>query len=91
VICAQDAANRDPSAFANPNDLDVRRDARGHLAFGHGVHQCIGAALARIELQVAYETLLRRLPNLALAVPLEEIDFKHEAAVYGLRAMPVTW
>ena len=91
VICAQDAANRDPSAFANPNDLDVRRDARGHLAFGHGVHQCIGAALARIELQVAYETLLRRLPNLALAVPLEEIEFKHEAAVYGLRAMPVTW
>jgi cytochrome P450 len=91
VICAQDAADRDPAAFDNPNDLDVRREARHHLAFGHGVHQCIGAALARIELQIAYETILRRMPDIHLAVPLEEIEFKHEAAVYGLKAMPVTW
>ena len=91
VIAAQDCANRDPAVFTCPNDLDVRREARHHLAFGHGVHQCIGAALARIELQVAYETILRRLPTLRVAASLEELEFKHDAAVYGIRALPVTW
>jgi cytochrome P450 len=91
VIAAQDTANRDPRLFVAPDKLDVTREARHHLAFGHGVHQCIGAALARIELQVAYETILRRLPDITLAVPVESIEFKHEAAVYGLREMPVTW
>jgi cytochrome P450 len=91
VIAAQDSANRDPQVFADPNVLDVRREARNHLAFGHGVHQCLGAALARIELQEAYGSVLRRLPDIRLAVPLDEIDFKHEAAVYGVRSMPVAW
>lgn len=91
VIAAQDSANRDPAVFSDPDVLDVRREARHHLAFGHGVHQCIGAALARIELQVAYATVLRRMPNLALAVPLAEIAFKHDNAVYGINALPVVW
>ena len=91
VIAAQDAADRDASVFEDPNTLDVRREARNHLAFGHGVHQCLGAALARIELQVSYETVLRRLPDIRLAVGLDEIEFKHEASVYGIRNMPVVW
>jgi cytochrome P450 len=91
VIAAQDSANRDPAVFRDPNVLDVRREARHHLAFGHGVHQCIGAALARIELQVAYSTVIRRMPDLALAVPVEEITFKHDNAVYGISSLPVVW
>jgi len=92
VIAAQDAANRDPAMFEHPNELDIRRaNARHHLAFGFGPHQCLGAALARIELQVAFETLLRRVPTIRLALPLEEIRFKHDAAVYGVYELPVTW
>lgn len=92
VIAAQDAANRDPAMFERPNELDIRRpNARHHLAFGFGPHQCLGAALARIELQVAFETMLGRIPDIQLAVPLEEIRFKHDASVYGVYELPVTW
>src|SRR5581483_5836107 len=69
IIAAQDAANRDPDTFADPDVLDIHREARHHLAFGHGVHQCIGAAVARVELQVAYARLFARFPGLELAVP----------------------
>jgi len=91
IIAAQDAANRDPDTFADPDVLDVHRDARHHLAFGHGVHQCIGAAVARVELQVAYARLFARFPGLQLAVPHDEIRFKHESSVYGVAELPVRW
>ena len=91
IIAAQDAANRDPDTFADPDVLDIHREARHHLAFGHGVHQCIGAAVARVELQVAYARLFARFPELELAVPHDQIRFKHDSSVYGVAELPVRW
>jgi cytochrome P450 len=91
VICANDVANRDEQAFADPDRLDVHRDARRHVAFGFGVHQCLGQPLARVELQVVYSTLYRRIPNLRLAVNVDQVPFKHDALVYGVYELPVTW
>ena len=69
----------------------VTRGAPGHLAFGHGVHHCIGAPLARMEMRIAFPALLRRFPRLTLAVPFEEVEFRSSHVVFGLRALPVTW
>ncbi|MDX3100571.1 cytochrome P450 [Nonomuraea angiospora] len=91
MIMANDIANRDPAIFPDPDELDVRRDARRHVAFGFGVHQCLGQPLARMELQVAYSTLYRRVPSLRLAAELEQIPFKHDGQVYGVYELPVTW
>ncbi|GHF36895.1 cytochrome P450 [Amycolatopsis bartoniae] len=91
IIAANDIANRDGAAFPRPDALDVRRKARHHLAFGYGVHQCLGQPLARVELQVVYGTLYRRVPTLALAVPVEDLRFKRDMAVYGVHELPVTW
>ncbi|MEU6563409.1 cytochrome P450 [Nocardia nova] len=91
VILATDAGNRDSTAFPEPDRLDLERPARHHLAFGYGVHQCLGQPLARMELQVVYGTLYRRIPTLALAVPFEDVPFKHDMAIYGVHALPVTW
>ncbi|HEX6345008.1 cytochrome P450 [Umezawaea sp.] len=85
------AANRDPEAFENPDSLDVERGARHHVAFGFGAHQCLGQNLARMELQIVIDTLFRRIPDLAVAEPLERLPFKDEAAIYGLYSLPVTW
>jgi len=84
------AGNWDPEFVDSPDTLDVARNARGHLAFGYGTHQCIGANLARVEMQVAFATLARRLPELQLAVPPDELRFK-EADIYGMKELPVTW
>ena len=91
VILATEVANRDASVFADPDRLDVHRDARGHMAFGFGVHQCLGQPLARLELQVVYGTLFRRIPTLRPAVRLDEIPFKHDSLVYGVYELPVSW
>jgi hypothetical protein len=91
VIAANDIANRDATAFPDPDVLDVHRKARHHVAFGYGVHQCLGQPLARVELQVVYSTLYRRIPTLALAQPLDELKFKHDMVVYGVHSLPVTW
>ena len=91
VILATDIANRDGSVFADPDRLNVHRDARGHVAFGFGVHQCLGQPLARVELQVVYGTLFRRIPTLRLAVDFDEIRFKHDSLIYGVHELPVTW
>lgn len=91
VIMPTDIANRDPSAFSEPDQLDIARDARHHVAFGFGVHQCLGQPLARVELQVVYGTLYRRIPTLELAKPLDEIPFKQDGLVYGVYELPVTW
>ncbi|MEV7969208.1 cytochrome P450 [Sphaerisporangium sp. NPDC088356] len=73
------------------DELDINRDARRHVAFGFGVHQCLGQSLARLELQVVYSTLYRRIPTLRLATGLDQIPFKHDGQVYGVYELPVTW
>ncbi|GAA2231552.1 cytochrome P450 [Streptomyces nogalater] len=91
ILPLNNAANHDARVFPDPDRLDVRREARSQLAFGYGVHQCIGQNLARMELDVVYSTLLRRVPTLRLAAPVEELRFKDDAIVYGLYELPVTW
>jgi cytochrome P450 len=84
-------ANRDPSVFRDPDQFDVTRDAASHLAFGAGPHHCLGAQLARLELQEAFRGLLSRMPALRLAVPAQELRFKAGMALHSLRELPVTW
>jgi cytochrome P450 len=83
------AANRDPAAFDQPNTLDIRRKKNLHLAFGNGIHYCLGAPLARLEGQIAFETLLRRLPNLHLAT--ETPVYRDNYLLRGLETLPVTF
>ena len=90
VLMNLPAGNWDTEFVDNPETLDIDRNTRGHLGFGYGVHQCIGQNLARVEMQVAFATLARRLPGLKLAVPPEELRFK-EAEIYGMKGLPVTW
>ncbi|MEV6654400.1 cytochrome P450 [Streptomyces sp. NPDC051219] len=86
------AANRDPRVFPEPDRLDIRRgNVRRHMAFGFGIHQCLGQAYARVEMHVALQTLFRRLPNLAMAVPLDEVNFKYESSVHGVHSLPITF
>jgi cytochrome P450 len=91
IIASTDLANRDSDVFPDPNSLDIHRAARHHVAFGYGVHQCLGQALVRVELQVAFNTLFRRIPTLALAAPIADLPFKHDMVVYGVHEVPVTW
>ncbi|MGN9789201.1 cytochrome P450 [Nonomuraea sp. ZG12] len=92
VILSYNTANRDPERFTDPHTLDLRRQDGGHLAFGHGIHQCLGQQLARVEMRVAFPALLNRFPTLRLAVPAEEVALRPEAAdIYGVKSLPVTW
>lgn len=91
IVLAGEIGNRDPETFADPDRLDIHRDARRHVAFGFGVHQCLGQPLARVELQVVYGSLFRRLPALRLATGLDRIPFKNDGQVYGVYQLPVTW
>jgi cytochrome P450 len=85
------AGNWDTEFVDHPETLDVERNVRGHLGFGYGVHQCIGQNLARVEMQTAFATLARRLPGLRLAVTADELRFKEESDIYGMKELPVTW
>jgi len=91
VFALNPAANRDPAMFDDPDRLDVRRDASHHLAFGFGIHQCLGQMLARIELQVVFPLLLQRMPNLRVAASEGEIRFKDDMQIYGVHNLPVAW
>ncbi len=91
VIVAGNAADRDERVFADPDRLDISRDAHQHLAFGYGPHRCVGENLARLELEIVYDTLFRKIPGLRLAVPFDRIPFKHDANFYGIYELPVTW
>jgi cytochrome P450 len=84
-------ANKDPSVFSDPDRFDVTRDAANHLTFGAGVHHCLGAQLARVELQEAFRGPIGRLPGLRLAVPASELEFKPGMAIHSLRELPVRW
>jgi cytochrome P450 len=92
LILSYNTANRDPERFTDPHALDLHREPRGHLAFGHGAHLCLGQQLARVELRVAFPALLDRFPTLRLAVPADEVALRPETAdIYGVKSLPVTW
>jgi cytochrome P450 len=96
VILALPAGNRDPEAFGGDgtlpaDELDITRPARHHVGFGFGPHQCLGQQLARVELQIVFSTLFRRIPTLALAGPLADVPFKTDMSIYGVHRLPVTW
>jgi cytochrome P450 len=90
VLIATAIADRDPARFTDPDRLDVTRTENAHLAFGHGAHYCLGAPLARLEGEIAIGTILRRLPNLALAVPYEDLRWQF-ATLRGPKELPVTF
>jgi cytochrome P450 len=91
VVCSFPSANRDQAVTDDPDVLDLTRKPTSHVAFGHGIHHCLGAPLARMEMRIAYPALLQRFPELRLAVPFEEIRFRAFSAVYGVQALPVAW
>ncbi|MFI6850144.1 cytochrome P450 [Kitasatospora sp. NBC_00085] len=92
LIVSLAAANRDPEQYPDPDRLDLTRAQAPHLAFGHGVHQCLGAQLARVEMKLAFRALLRRLPDLRLAVPADKVRTAGESKVFhGAHELPVTW
>ena len=84
-------ANWDATAYPQPDKVDFTRDASQELGFGFGRHQCVGQQLARAELQIVFQTLLRRIPTLRLAIPFDEVPFKHDRLAYGVYELPVTW
>ncbi|MEU4606001.1 cytochrome P450 [Kribbella sp. NPDC023972] len=91
IILALPAANWDEEVFPAAQKFDIQRDSQSNVGFGYGVHQCLGQSLARIELAVAFEGLVRRFPTLQLAAPASELRFRIEHATYGLHELPVTW
>jgi cytochrome P450 len=91
VLPSGETANRDPEAFPDPDRLDIHRRARHHVAFGFGVHQCLGQPLARLELQIAYPALLRRFPGLRVTAPVEDLHYRADKIVYGVASVPVEW
>ncbi|MFD9887960.1 cytochrome P450 [Amycolatopsis sp. NPDC059027] len=91
VLALAYSANRAPEPFENPDALDIERGGRHHVAFGFGPHQCLGQNLARMELQIVFDTLFARIPTLKLATSMDELPFKDDALIYGLYRLPVTW
>jgi cytochrome P450 len=89
VMCALPTANRDPELRTHPDQLDVTRGGVGHVAFGHGIHHCLGAPLARMEMKIGFPALLRRFPGLA-EVP-DTATFRSFSIIYGLTSLQVTW
>ena len=79
----------DPSRYADPDRLDIGRGTSGHLAFGHGIHYCLGAPLARLEAEIAFGGLLARFGSMRLAVPAESLRWRPSALIHGLEALPV--
>lgn len=91
VVFSTSVINRDEAVYPDPDTLDWHRPTRHHVAFGFGIHQCLGQNLARAEMEIALRTLFDRLPNLRLAVPAEEIPFKPGDTIQGMLELPVTW
>lgn len=83
------AANRDPAVFPDPNRFDIMRDPNPHIAFGLGIHYCVGAPLARLEGAIAFNTLLKHFPDIDLAVPVEQLEWTENLLIHGMRALPV--
>ncbi|MCX4736588.1 cytochrome P450 [Streptomyces sp. NBC_01363] len=91
VVAELGLANRDPEVFDHPDEIDFHRGTVPHVTFGHGVHHCLGAQLARTELRIVLETLIDRLPGLRLAVPADQLSWRTERLIRGVAALPVSW
>ncbi|MEW1657408.1 cytochrome P450 [Streptomyces sp. NPDC093707] len=91
VVFPTSVINRDDTAYPSPDELDLGRAARHHVAFGFGIHQCLGQNLARVEMEIALGSLFRRIPDLRLAVPAAEIPFKPGDTLQGMIELPLTW
>ncbi|MGH8880503.1 MAG: cytochrome P450, partial [Stackebrandtia sp.] len=91
VTVSTSAVNRDPEKFEDPDTLDIHRHAQGHTGFGHGIHQCLGQQLARIEMRIGYHELIQRYPGLRLAIPADQVKLRTDMAIYGVHELPVTW
>lgn len=91
VVASLAAADRDAAQFPEPDELDLARPAAQHVAFGHGIHQCLGQQLARVEMKIAYSALFRRFPALHLAVPPGEVPMRDDMFIYGVHRLPVAW
>ncbi|MBQ6641594.1 MAG: cytochrome P450 [Saccharopolyspora sp.] len=91
VISFPYAGNRDPEVFDRPEEIDLTRSENPHLTFSHGVHHCLGAALARMEIQVVLDLLVRRLPRLRLAIPAEDVEWRSDLLLRTIRRLPVAW
>jgi cytochrome P450 len=89
VLVVTSSANRDPARFPDPDRLDLGRDASGHVAFGHGIHYCVGAPLARLEGEIAFGALLARFPGLSLAVEPSQLRWRPSSLIHGLETLPV--
>ncbi|MFP5069945.1 cytochrome P450 [Pseudonocardia nantongensis] len=91
VIVGTPETNRDPRRLADPDRLDLGRERVPHLAFGHGVHQCLGQQLARVEMRVGFTELVRRLPGLRLDTPAAQVPLRNDMLIFGVHALPVAW
>ncbi len=91
VVVVLGSADRDPAQFGQPDTLDITRDNSRHLAFGYGIHYCVGAPLARMEGRIAFNTLLARLPNLRLAAPVAALTWRFNPILRGMHHLPVAW
>jgi cytochrome P450 len=91
VFVSLPSGNRDTKFIDSPETLDIGRGAPGHLAFGHGVHHCLGAPLARMEMRIAFPALLRRFPTLTLAEDFADVAFRSFHFIYGLKSLEVSW
>jgi cytochrome P450 len=89
VVVSLASANRDQRRFGDPERLDIHRDTGGHLAFGHGIHYCLGAPLARLEAEIAFTGLLDRFEHIELAVPADELRWRPGNLIRGLERLPV--
>jgi cytochrome P450 len=89
VVVALSGANHDPGKYEAPDRLDITRDTGGHMAFGHGIHYCVGAPLARMEAEIALGALLDRFPGMTLAVPESELLWRPSSLIHGLETLPV--
>lgn len=89
ILCLGLTGNRDESLYESPDELDITRGNRQHFGFGHGVHHCIGADLARAEMELVWSTLFDRFPNMSLETPMNELGMKHAAVIYGPWELPI--
>jgi len=91
ILLSTESANRDPAQFDAPDVMDVTREPKRHVGFAFGAHQCLGQELARMEMRIAFGALTRRLPDLRLAVPVEQVPMCSDMQIYGAHEIPVTW
>ncbi|MDQ1041659.1 cytochrome P450 [Streptomyces sp. V3I8] len=91
LLLATESANWDPAQFPRPEEFDVTRRPKRHVAFAYGLHQCLGQELARMEMRIAFGKLVRRFPELSLTVPADQVPMRTDMQIYGAHTLPVTW